>query len=106
MCEAVVEVGARFCSRCGVEVSGLPTGSARTPGRWYHNVWVLLFLILFVLGPFALPLIWKNPRLSQPAKLWLTAVALVYVLATVALIHRVITAVSSSLDAFNSTLTF
>lgn len=106
MCDAAIAIDAQFCSRCGVELGRLPQGIGRAPGRWYHNVWVVLFLILFVLGPFALPLIWKNPRLSQPAKLWLTAAALAYVLAMIMFVNRMIAAVSSSLDAFNSTLTF
>lgn len=104
MCDAAIAFDAQFCSRCGVEVR---TGPAAPPGaRWYHNVWVVLFLILFVLGPFALPLIWKNPRLSHTAKLALSGVALAYLVFVGLAINRLIAGVSSSLEGFNAALTF
>ena len=41
--------------------------------KWYHNFWLVLLLLLFVLGPFGLPsLAWKNPQLSRPVKIGLT----------------------------------
>ena len=108
MCDTAVALGAQFCSRCGVELgqpgSGPAAGSA--PGRWYHSIWVVLFLMLFVLGPFALPMVWKNQRFSPRTKLALTAVALVYVAMMGVMVKSLLTSVTSSLDAFNSTLTF
>lgn len=104
MCDAAVAFDAQYCSRCGVE---LRAGTAAPRGaRWYHNVWVVLFLILFVLGPFALPLIWKNPRLSHTEKLALSGVALAYLVFVGLAINRLIAGVSSSLEGFNAALTF
>jgi hypothetical protein len=45
---------------------------------WYYNVWLMLFLLFFVLGPFGLPLIWKHPTLPRGAKASLSVVVLVY----------------------------
>lgn len=105
MCDAPLELGARFCSRCGLPLTEKRPAAAPAKGRWYHNIWVVLFLLLFVLGPFVLPLVWKNPRLSQTTKRVLTAVALGYVVVMGALIRQMLTAVLSSFEAYNSALT-
>ena len=65
--------GAQFCSQCGVVLT------TRTPeSKWYHNLWFVLFMLFFVLGPFGLPLVWKNPRFSRSVKLALTAAMVLY----------------------------
>ncbi len=102
MCDAAAALDAQFCSRCG---AALRRPDAAPPGRWYHNVWVVLVLLLFVLGPFALPLIWKNPRLSRTAKLALSGVALAYLAAMGLAVTRMIAGVNASLEGFNAALT-
>jgi hypothetical protein len=66
--------------------------------KWYYNVWFVLFLLLFVLGPFALPLVWKNPRFSSTVKLLLTVLAVGYTVVLFVMTARMIQAVQSSLD--------
>jgi len=44
--------------------------------KWYFKTWSLVVSFLCV-GPFMLPLVWANPRLSKQAKLIITVVALV-----------------------------
>ncbi len=39
---------------------------------WYYSPWFVLFMILFVLGPFALPLLYKSPRFSRGWKIFWT----------------------------------
>jgi hypothetical protein len=46
--------------------------------RWYHNLWFVLVMLFVVLGPFGLPLVWKNPTLSRGMKVALTVLTLVY----------------------------
>jgi len=46
--------------------------------KWYDNVWVVLVLLFFVVGPFGLPLVWKNPGFSRWVKWLLTIVMVVY----------------------------
>jgi hypothetical protein len=58
---------------------------------WYlRPVWVLV-LLFFVLGPLALPNLWKSPRFSQGFKVVLTIVVIVYtgllVQETIAFMH-------------------
>lgn len=46
--------------------------------RWYHSVGFVLLALFLVLGPFALPLLWKSPRFSERAKWFLTALTMIY----------------------------
>lgn len=64
------------------------------PQKWYHNVWVVLGILVFVLGPFGLPLVWKHPRFSRRTKWVLTIATALY---TVLLIDVAIRAVQQSL---------
>lgn len=48
--------------------------------RWYHSVWFILCMLFLVLGPMALPLLWKSPRFSHRAKVGLTIAVAVYTL--------------------------
>lgn len=45
---------------------------------WYYEPWVVLVLLFLVLGPFGLPFLYKSPRFSRPAKLFLTLVTGLY----------------------------
>lgn len=51
--------------------------------HWYHRPGWLVVLILFVLGPLAIPLVWRSPVLSRRAKIVLTSVAVAYTAATI-----------------------
>ena len=46
--------------------------------RWYHNMWVVLVMLFFVLGPLGLPLLWKSPHFSQPVKIGLSVLVIVF----------------------------
>ncbi len=41
--------------------------------RWYHRMPFVLLLLFVVMGPFALPFLWKSPAFSKTAKIILTA---------------------------------
>jgi len=48
------------------------------PPKWYYRpVWVLILLFL-VLGPLALPYLWRSPSFSRRLKVVLTVLALAY----------------------------
>lgn len=105
MCEQPVTAEARFCSTCGFQLDG--TASAPKPAaKWHHNIWFVLFLLFFVLGPFGLPLVWKNPRFSRAVKLFLTALMALYLWTLIALITRAVAAVSNALEQLNNTYLF
>ncbi len=40
--------------------------------KWYHQIWFILFLLFFVLGPLAIPLLWKSPQFPKWCKCLLT----------------------------------
>ena len=61
--------------------------------RWYARPWVILVLLFVVLGPFALPLLWRSPSFSRPMKLVLTVLTVAYTVQLVVLsLHTVETA--------------
>ena len=105
-CGALLDAAANFCSRCGTIQSGpaAPTASPKT--RWYHNIWFVLFMLFFVLGPFGLPLVWKNPRFSRGVKVTLTFVMIVYTAVLIEVTMKMVQAVSESVKQFQSTLSY
>ncbi|MBI2885335.1 MAG: hypothetical protein HYY15_04090 [Candidatus Omnitrophica bacterium] len=96
-CQAPADAAAAFCSRCGKPLA--PAGSPRA--KWHQSVGFILVMIFFVLGPLALPLIVKNPRLSPRMRWVLVGITLLY---TVVVIDAGRRMVSSMTAAFNSTL--
>ena len=46
------------------------------PSKWYYSNWSLLILFVTA-GPFAIPLVWKNPRYKKGTQWFLTAVIIV-----------------------------
>lgn len=52
--------------------SGLPKS------KWFYNPWVVIFLLIFVLGPFGLPLVYKSPRFSRAWKMIWTLLMAAY----------------------------
>jgi hypothetical protein len=90
-CYAVLDAGDNFCRYCGA-----PAGSAsrRPPARgdaglpvqaelvappaaargWSESPWAVLLLLFCVLGPLALPMLWRSRRFSRFWKLVLTAI--------------------------------
>ena len=73
-----------------------PPPSTSPASKWYHNVWTVLLLLFFVLGPLGLPLVWKNPRFGRGMKWVLTAVVVVY---TIVLVDMTVRATQSVLHA-------
>jgi hypothetical protein len=46
--------------------------------RWYFRPTSVVLLLFFVLGPFALPLLYKSPKFSKRLKIILTIVVIIY----------------------------
>ena len=95
----------RFCSHCGRPLEGSTLPVASKP-KWYYNVWFTLLMLFFVLGPFGLPLVWKNPHFSRTVKGWLTVAMIVYTVVLVDLTIRTTRAVMNEMRQFQSTLGF
>lgn len=106
LCEAPVTAAARFCSACGQQLDQtVPTRKPST-ARWYHNIWFVLFLLFFVLGPFGLPMVWSNPRMSRGMKLGLTGVMVLYMGILIQLVMRMVYAIADYTTRFNQTMGF
>lgn len=56
-----------FCMRCGESLAGKPREA------WYLRTSILILAFLSV-GPFAIPLVWVNPRFTAAKKAVITAV--------------------------------
>jgi len=104
MCEQPVPLAAHFCAECGFALTPGASHEAPVRLRWYHNFWVILILLFFVLGPFGLPMVWKHPKMSQTVKWVLTAAVLAYTLVMIGLLVKLAAAVMSSLESFNTSL--
>lgn len=69
-CGKTIDTAFQYCPYCG---KSQQQGSA----WYYHPIWILL-LALLVIGPFALPLVWKSSRMNSSEKALMAAVILVY----------------------------
>ena len=89
--------------------STIPPTSPSQPAaksKWYHNVWFVLFMLFFVLGPFGLPMVWSNPRFSRLVKWLLTVAMIVYTVALVDLTIKATRAVIEHLNQTNAVFSF
>src|SRR2546426_12117336 len=64
--------------------------------RWYYRPWWVLLMLFLVLGPFGLPLLWKNPSFSRWSKIALTVAVAAY---TILLVEAVLIAVQAAIRA-------
>lgn len=78
-CRALLDADDNYCRRCGA-----PTGTERqdiaptpadSPKHW-ENPWAIVGLLLAVIGPFALPLVWRSRRFTFLWKYILTIVSI------------------------------
>ena len=66
-CTAVLDADDNYCRRCGVPTPfGVKSGvlSSAKPFVSWESPWVILPLLFLVLGPLALPLLWRSRRFT------------------------------------------
>ena len=98
-CGTVLQGVVRYCPQCGK-----PLQSATS--KWYYNIWFVLLMLFFVLGPFGLPLVWKSPKFSRPVKWALTVLTVAYTVWLLNVTISMTQAVMSHVEQFNQTLQF
>ena len=76
------------------------------PIKWYYRpVWVLVLLFL-VLGPLALPYLWRSPSFSRRLKVVLTVLVVAYTAFFIDETIRVVRAVKNEMDVLRSVSAF
>jgi predicted nucleic acid-binding Zn ribbon protein len=105
-CNAALTADAKFCPQCGKSADQSRQESAAQRVKWYYNAWFVLVMLFFVLGPFGLPLVWKNPRFSRLVKIALTLITIAYTLWLIQLTFIMARAILQGVSQFNSTLQF
>lgn len=69
-CARAIEAPDHYCRFCG-EGQGEHVA-------WYYHPFSLAFLALFLMGPFALGLVWKSPKFSYSGRWIATALIMAY----------------------------
>jgi predicted nucleic acid-binding Zn ribbon protein len=103
LCNDAVLPEQQYCARCEQLLGGAKPREPSKP-KWYYNVWIVLCMLFFVLGPLGLPLVWKSPSFSKPMKWLLTLAMAIYTVVLVDLTVRTVRAVLQEVNQFNSTL--
>ena len=81
-CFREVGEGFQYCPYCGKRLRSL----GESGRRWYYST-AAVVIALATVGPFALPLVWFNPRYRTAAKVILTILILVL---TVVLVYLLV----------------
>jgi ribosomal protein L40E len=99
-CQAVVDLGDNFCRHCGAPLGAAATDSAvpgtAPPDRFARRPirpasrGALLVALFVVLGPVALPMLWRSPRFSPRSKIILTILVAIQTVAVVWLVWYVL----------------
>jgi hypothetical protein len=98
-CYAVLDAPDNFCRHCGTPTSGLssaPGGRSAPALKWSESPWVVLPMLFLVIGPLALPLLWRSRQFTRPWKIVLT---LLVTAVTVFLIWRIWVAVDQAMGS-------
>ncbi|MGA2064542.1 MAG: hypothetical protein ABSG86_06225 [Thermoguttaceae bacterium] len=69
-CKAAIGASDNYCPQCGTPTAAGLAGLA----AWWESPWVVLPLLFLILGPFALPLLWRSRLFTRPWKLALSVI--------------------------------
>ena len=59
-------------------MAAVHTAESPVAVKWYYRPFSVLVLCFVVLGPLGLPYLWRSPRFSRGAKIFLTGCVIVY----------------------------
>lgn len=92
-CRNPIDPRDAFCRFCGAR-------QQVTDPFYYHPVWILI-LAFFVLGPFALGLVWRSRAMTPAVKIAMTAIILAYTAVTFYYAFIIIAAVYNEFSVLN-----
>ena len=95
-CAEEIQQEAVKCRYCGEFLDG--AGSGNTKAKWYYSTSAIV-IGLIVLGPFALPLVWRNPKYSVTAKVIITIVVIAVTVWLCYLVGQMYNQVMQQIDA-------
>lgn len=90
-CQAALDAADRYCRNCG-------TPTAQRPA-WWENPWFILSMLFLVLGPLALPFLWRSRRFTL---LWKGVLTVVVIGLTVFVCWRIWFAVKQVLGSLRA----
>ena len=98
-CQRDIPLPPHKCPHCGANM--VPLKARRS-----MNPLLVIFLLFFVLGPFALGFLWRNDRFTRPAKWALTVIVAIYTVVMVWYTYVAIQAISAGIDQAMGQLQF
>jgi hypothetical protein len=87
-CDAEIDADDNYCRRCGLRLKAggeavaarvVPESKLSVPSV-VDNPWFILFMLFFVLGPFALRMLWRSQAFSRRGKWIWTILVVLYTL--------------------------
>ena len=99
-CSGEVDVPDRFCRHCGASLRHSPPSTVSANGLVDSRIGVLVLLFV-VLGPLALPILWRSNRFSRSQKVILSVLVLVVTVAAIVGLWYVIHLTLAELQKLN-----
>ena len=92
-CQKEIDNQDSYCKSCGAEVR------TDKPTPWYFRGWFVILMAFVVLGPLAIPLLWKSPEFSKRAKIILTVVIIIYTLILLVIPYLILMRIYSNISS-------
>jgi hypothetical protein len=73
-CNGAIDATDNYCRHCAAPTARRAGLSGSSGVNWWESPWVVLTLLLLVLGPLALPLLWRSRRFTFHWKIVLTVI--------------------------------